>query len=63
MRAAIAKAEAGDRAEMQETLRKIARTPDDVADFMIAEFEASTGLTASAEDIAEARRMVRNGDV
>jgi len=44
--------------ELEQTIRQLIRTPQDAADYLIAEFEAQTGETATEEDRAEALRSV-----
>ncbi len=52
-------ARAADRAELQAVVRSIVRTPEDVAAWWIADFEANTGMTATEGDWAEARKAAR----
>ncbi len=52
-------AKVADRAEYHAVVRSIVRTPEDIAEWLIADFEANTGMTATEGDWAEARAQAR----
>ena len=45
--------------DLETTLRTLLRTPEDIAAWYIAEYEAATGHTATEDDWAAARREVQ----
>ena len=54
--ARVQRARAQDRAELQAVVQRLVQTPQDMADWRIAEFEAATGMMATDEDRALALR-------
>lgn len=57
----VAAAKAADLADLARAVRQLIRTPQDLADWMIAEYEAATGMMATAEDRAYALQCAMEG--